>query len=265
MLVEDEAVDENVLKRTLVGHLEGVEDHAGDPEEDDVAPGDEDVCWVEALEVFGVEVWPAHDFEWPEAGAEPGVEDVWILLKMGAAAFWTNGRILAGADDFAAVLAIPDWNAVAPPELTGNAPVLDVFEPAGVDLFKAFRHEANVAGFHSCEGWLGEGRHLDEPLLADARLDGGVAAVAMADGVGVVFFVVEVFGAAEILDDLLAAFKTVEAVVLASVFVHLAVLVDDDDVWQIVALPHFEVVDVVAWRDLDAAGTKFRAQRIRRR
>ena len=56
---------------------------------------------IESCEVLGL-VGPAERGERPEAGAEPGVEHVGILLEVRRAAARAGGRGFARDDDFAA-------------------------------------------------------------------------------------------------------------------------------------------------------------------
>ncbi len=53
--------------------------HPGDPEEDDVEAGDEDVGREVFLQLLGL-LGPAERADGPEAGGEPGVEDVGVAL-----------------------------------------------------------------------------------------------------------------------------------------------------------------------------------------
>ena len=74
---------------------------------------------------------------------------------------------------------------MAPPELTGDAPVVDVFHPVEVGLREALGDELDRAVLDDADGFLGQGLHLDEPLRGDERLDIVMAAVAGADVVGI--------------------------------------------------------------------------------
>ena len=54
--------------------------HARNPEEEDVVAGLQHLRRVVARKVWRL-VGPAEGAEWPEAAAEPGVEDVALLLQ----------------------------------------------------------------------------------------------------------------------------------------------------------------------------------------
>ena len=89
------------------------------------------------------------------AGAEPRVEHVGILREIRAAALRALRRRACGArvavDDFdaridrgnhfLAIGAMPDGNAMAPPELARDAPVANIFDPLQQDGALIFGHD----------------------------------------------------------------------------------------------------------------------------
>ena len=82
-------------------------------------------------------------------------------------------------------------NAMTPPQLTRDTPVLEVFHPRHVRLRPAARVEGDLAvGNHvRCRPLeLVDG---DEPLLGQPRLERRITTVAVHDGVLVVIHVVE--------------------------------------------------------------------------
>src|SRR5690606_2398166 len=96
------------------------------------------------------------------------------------------GRLLVGADaDDLAVRAVPDRDAVAPPQLPRDASVVQVVDPVEVALLHLLRMDLDPAVADRVTGGLGERADLDPPLHGQARLDGGLAARAVADGVDV--------------------------------------------------------------------------------
>jgi hypothetical protein len=72
----------------------------------------------------------------------------------------------------------PRRNAVAPPELAADAPVLDVLHPVAVGVDPVRRHELHLAGFDELQAALGQRVHLHEPLVGQERLDHLAGAVA---------------------------------------------------------------------------------------
>ena len=82
--VPDETSEIDVAKRHFAHVLVPRHDHARDPEENDVRPGDKVGGRVEGLQgwilgVPGFVAGPAHRGEGPEPGTAPGVEDVGVL------------------------------------------------------------------------------------------------------------------------------------------------------------------------------------------
>ena len=234
--------------------LETREDHARNPEEDDVVARDERIRRVEILELRRL-FRPAERGERPERGGKPRVERVLVALQMRAAALRADLRLRFRNDRLAAV-AVPRGNLVAPPELTGNAPVLDVLHPIIVDFIHAVRDEADLAVFHDIHRRFRKRLHFHEPLRRNARLDDCTAAITGADVVLDRLNLDEVAARIEILHDLLSRLQCRHARVFASVFVDDAAVVHDVDDRQLVAQADLKVVRVVRRRDLHNAGAE---------
>ena len=132
--IAHQAVDVDLAERDVAHELDAEHDHAGDPEEQDVEAGDQQRGGVERAQVGGL-VGPAEGGEGPQAGAEPGVENVGVLREVGGAAVRAvrSGSSRATVISLA-VVAMPGGDAMAPPELARDAPVADVVHPLVVGL-----------------------------------------------------------------------------------------------------------------------------------
>ena len=249
-------MDENVLERNIFHEFTGHEHHAGNPEEDDVIARDQDAGREELLEIRRL-IRPAHGRERPEGRAEPCIEDVRVAVDVFAVAVLTFRNIFPANRGLAAVVAVPDRDLMAPPELAADAPVVDIFQPMVVNLNETIRDEFRVAIFDGFEGCFGQRFHLDEPLLGDEGFDRRLAARAMADGMGQFFDMIEEAQFFQVSDDGFTAIFTGHAVVFRTgFFVHRTVEVHDHDGFQVMALAHFKVVRVVSRRNLDGASTE---------
>ena len=199
---------------------------------------------------------PALRGEGPQLRAKPRVQHVLVLMDVVAAALGAHVGVLGKGILPAAVLAVEHGDAVAPPQLTADAPVLEVLHPGGVGLRPARGVEGDLAGVDSVERRTLELVDGNKPLLGQPRLQGGVATVAVHDGVVVLLDVVEQAVLLEPLDDGLAALVTRHAGELAVALDDHRVLVKDVDLRQVVSLTHSVVVGVVSRRDLNEAGTE---------
>ena len=255
LVIPDDAVDEHILEGDLLHLLHAGEDHPGHPEEDDVIAGDQHGGGIEILQLGGL-VRPAHGGEGPQGGAEPGVQHILVLAHMGGAALGTDGDGLLADGHLAAVIAVIGGDLVAPPQLAGDAPVMDVLHPVGIGLGEPLGDKADVAVIGHPEGFLGQGGHLHEPLGRDQRLHIVVAAVAGAHVVAVILGLDQIALLLQVFDDGLAALVTVHTLVGAAVFVDGAVVSDAADDLQIVPQAHLEVVGVVGGGHLHRAGAE---------
>ena len=186
--------------------------------------------------------------------------------------------------------AAPHRDAMAPPELTADAPVALLREPLVIHLAVAVlvrvEHDlralraigergqrarrrverrlrealalellARAAAHHDAAVDIG---HAHEPLLAEPRLDDRLAAVAVVDLDRAVFDLLDEPLRVEVRHDALARGEAIEALI-GALRCDRAVAVQHVDCADLaVALPHFVVVGVVRRRDLDAAGAERR-------
>ena len=181
LLVADDAGEIDVLERDpplqrLAGphKLQAGHDHARDPEENDVRARDERRGRVEVIEASLLHrglVRPAERGEGPKPRRGPSIEHVVFLhpiLRVGRTGerdmhLLRVGEVGLGERFLVESLGIPDRDAVAPPDLAADAPVLDVLQPVQVDLGPAVRVELDVAVAHGGLGLL-DARILEPPL-----------------------------------------------------------------------------------------------------
>ena len=178
--VADDAVNQHVFEGNALHVLQPGKNHAGDPEKDDVVSGDEDVRRIKIVEVgrlFG----ESQRRERPERGRKPGIQHVFVLVNMRAAAVLADGDVLLFHHDRPAVFAVECGNAVPPPKLTGNAPIPDILHPVEVDFGKTRGRKGDGLFAHLFDRGLCQRFHLDEPLLGDGRFHRVMAAIAMPD------------------------------------------------------------------------------------
>ena len=154
------------------------------------------------------------------------------------------------------VLAIPHGNAMPPPQLAADAPVLDVGHPVFVNFRPALGDKADLARRHRIEG----GRHLriaQKPLLAQPRLDRHIGALAVADVVLVILHAHEQPHLLEFGCRGLARREALHAGELRpGQFVERAVGVHHVEDLQTVALTDLEVRLVVRRRHFEHAGAE---------
>ena len=187
LAVAHKAVDEYFFKRNFLHKFHAHNQHARNPEENNIVTGYKHAGRIELLKQFGV-VRPAHGRERPQSGAEPGVQCVLVLMDMRAAAFRAFFKVGAAGAHFTAVIAVPNRNAVAPPNLAADAPVVNIFHPAGVVFGKAFRHKLGAPIGNAVHSGFYKRLHFYKPLRGNKRLYNIMAALAMANCVAVFFY-----------------------------------------------------------------------------
>ncbi len=124
---------------------------------------------------------------------------------------------------------MPRGDAMAPPQLAADAPVVDILHPVEIGLLVHLGCELDVAVFDSGDGLDGERLDFDEPLRGQARLDDRLASVAVADVVGVVLHARQQALSFEVGDDALARDVAVESGVGSSILVDVSGIVHHVD------------------------------------
>ena len=263
--VAHQAVDIDFFEGNFAVHaVHAHQHHARDPEEDDVKAGNEDVARIECFEIRRV-FRPALGGERPQRRGKPGIKHVFILVQWqvgGELVFGARRRFVFGDVDVA-VRVVPRRDAVTPPQLARDAPVLQVFHPVVVSVFPVFRHELDAAAAHRLNRRTGQFFHafgageIDEPLVGEVGLDDHAAAVAVGAFQGVRFYFFQQPGAVEVGDDFVARDPAVKAAIGGGdVVVQGGVRVHQVDDFHHVSLADGVVVKVVRGGDFHAAGAE---------
>ncbi len=250
-------MDIHRFERHFAGEFQRHHDHPGNPEENDVEAGHQHAARVEGIQFRRV-IRPAEGGEGPQCGAEPGVENIVVLAQWCVAqAVFCAHFCFTAADVDLAGLVIPGRDAMAPPQLAGNAPVLQVAHPGEIHVLVLFWHELDAAVFHRVDGRLRQCFHRHEPLVGEVRFNHHAGTVAARHHQLVVDDLLQQAEGIQVADDLFARHVTVHAAVgLGHLVVHGGVDGEQVDHRQVVALADVVVIEVVRGRDLDAAGAE---------
>jgi hypothetical protein len=262
----DDHVPEGHLAREGAGHHR----HPGHPEKDDVEARHQHAGGIPALQIGGALLGPAQGGEGPEAAGEPGVEGVGVLLehhrmgvhtpsklplRLGAGFRLIAGHHVGGAvGDLSSGFAHhkPGGDAVAPPQLAGDAPVADVGEPVAIHLAPALRHEAGIGSLQGLAAASRQGLRFHEPLGGEQGLHRHLAAVGERHAVAVGLHLCQKAALLHRRHHRLARLEAIQASEAPGRCVHGAVLGHHRDQRQVVALANGEVVGVVGGGHLDA-------------
>jgi hypothetical protein len=180
VLVRHQGIDVDLLERHLPRELEPHHHHAGNPESEDIPTGDKHRGRIKRLQIGCLS---RANPRWKKATkptktrypTRPDLEsNASPRRKKGKR--WVRPR---SQTPFAITTGV-DRDAMAPPDLTANAPVLNVGEPTVVLVAPRFGRKLRPPIRHGLQGFLGKGFHLDEPLLGIIRLHDRAATVAMA-------------------------------------------------------------------------------------
>ena len=128
-----------------------------------------------------------------------------------------------------AVLAVVSRDPVSPPELPGDAPVLDILQPVAVGVLKFIGVELDCVVLNHLEGLLGQIGHTQEPLGTQLRLYHCVGTLRVTHLVGIVLYLLHQTGFLKVFHYRLAASEAVHTGILHAFVVERAVVVEDID------------------------------------
>lgn len=77
------------------------------------------------------------------------------------------------AENFA-VRTVPNRHLVPPPELARDAPGLNIAHPFEIGFLIRFRHKFHIAVLYGLNGFDGQLRRIDKPLVGKHRLNNDV-------------------------------------------------------------------------------------------
>ena len=266
-LVTHDTCEIDMLERHLTTILVTGHDHAGHPEEDDIRAGDKVGCRIIVFDlgIVGM-VDTVEDGDRPQPGREPRVETVALLLQVSGG----QSRVLLlrelqsllgrlSHDKVALAvgsLEIVSRDAVAPPQLTRDTPVLDVLQPVAIGVLVFLGIELNVVVHHRRQGDVSEVLHLQEPLCRELRLDRHIGTLGEAHLVVIVLDLLHQSGIGQIDGNLLAHVHTVLTDIESGSLRDGTVIVEDVDGLQMMLQSEHVVIDVVSRGDFQTAGTK---------
>ena len=145
---------------------------------------------------------------------------------MGAAAFRAFFRHSASYNgDLAAVITGISRDTMAPPELTGNTPVVDIVQPVLINLAETVRNEVYFAVLLCLAGSFCHICHFYKPLRFDHRLYGCLTSVVSSYVMNVILNLYQKTKLFEILYHGFSCLVAVHAGVFAALVVHGSVIV----------------------------------------
>ena len=138
-------------------------DHARHPEEQDLVGCNQKGRRIEHFLVPRL-LRPAQGRERQQPRREPCIEHVRILLQLAVPAIRTLSGNLACHHHALTLPAVPHRNAVSPPQLARDTPVIDVVHPVQINLPVILGDNRDLALLHRRDRMRGQGLDLHEPL-----------------------------------------------------------------------------------------------------
>ena len=145
----------------------------------------------------------------------------------------------------AIVVEVVGWDAMTPPKLTADTPVLDVLQPMAIGVLILLRVEFDVIIHYWRKGDVSKVLHLEEPLCREFWLDRHIGALRESHLIIIIFDLLHETGILKVDGNLLAHIHTILTYVHASSLADSSIVIEDVDGLQTMLQTESVVVDVV--------------------
>ncbi len=125
VLIPYQGMDIDILERYISHETGAHHHHTCHPEEENIKAGDQGTGGIESFEKLGI-FGPSHGRKWPQGTAEPGIQHITLLDNVTGIAQAALFRIHLFNHNLIALGTFPYRNPVSPPDLAGDAPVLNI-------------------------------------------------------------------------------------------------------------------------------------------
>ena len=132
-----------------------------------------------------------------------------------------------------------------PPNLAGNTPVANVFQPVIIGLVPSIRNDARLTGFYCLNGFLCQRFCLYKPLSRQIRFHHGMASVTVPNAVLIWFDFFQQFFFFQGFYNGLAGFESIQAFKFSRLGCHHSVITNHFNRWQIVSQSDFKIVGIM--------------------
>ncbi len=245
-----------MTERNFLFEFQSHHNHPRHPEENNVITCYQHACRIE-LPQFHRVFRPAHSRKGPQGGAKPSIQHVRILLDS-AAAMRTCRQIIPRNNGFATAFAVPSGNAMTPPNLPGNTPVANIFQPVQIRAAETLRHKLHPPVPHYFHRRFRQGLHFHKPLFRHQRLHNSAAALTMPYCMRMTFHFDQNAHLLEIRQEGLTALVTILPGIFTGFFGHIAFRANDNNLLQIVPLSHFKVIRIMGRCNFHGTSTESR-------
>src|SRR5258706_8381918 len=121
--------------------------------------------------------------------------------------------------------AIPNRDAMSPPQLAADTPILDVFHPVVISLLEVFGYDLNATVLHGIKRGFCQRINRHEPLLRDHRLDNFSAALRAWDGGRIRLGLDDETGGFHISPEIFTRVESILTLIFCSAFVDLCLAI----------------------------------------
>ena len=165
----------------------------------------------------------------------------------------TNGCFILPNIDVT-VLVVPGGDTVPPPKLSANAPVLDITHPREVGVFPLLGDKFDGSCFYCFNSRTGQFFRVHVPLQGQPGLNHHTRPIPSGDLQAVILNLLQQTQFVHRLDYRLSAFVAIHpSKCLRNLIIQMSIGGEDINHGKLMTLAHRVIVEVMCWRDFDAA------------
>ncbi len=249
-------MDQYGVKGNLIHICKTGENHSGNPEGDDIIRSNKGTGWIEICEIFRF-IGPSQRREGPQCRGKPCVQRIRILRHM-TAAFGTSLNFFRRNLQMTAcfVVTIICRNAVSPPQLTGNAPVTNIFHPVEIVFLESLGNKLDFSTAYRLNSRFCKGFHFHKPLQTHPRLHCSVAAVARAYIMAMIFNPQQISALVQVLHNRTAGVIPIHSSICRIILCNLCIRCHHNGHVQVMPATNLKVVRVMGRRNFYTSCSK---------
>mmetsp|Transcript_24704 Transcript_24704/g.44681 ORF Transcript_24704/g.44681 Transcript_24704/m.44681 type:complete len:214 (-) Transcript_24704:927-1568(-) len=145
---------------------------------------------------------------------------------------------------------------MSPPKLPRHAPVMNISEPVAPGLIESLRHNLNVPVLHCLESFCSHPFRLYKPLAAHKRLNNLTSTLRTRNTLHMWFNFDCQVSSFNVFPELCSSVKSIQPIVVTSIYIHRPVLVHNIDNWQVLLLSNLIIIRVVTRRNFQSTSAK---------
>ncbi|MBA7656365.1 hypothetical protein ES703_64289 [subsurface metagenome] len=146
---------------------------------------------------------------------------------------------------------------MSPPQLPRDTPIPNIFQPVEINLFPSGQVKGNITSLYNLNCLFCKRFHFYEPLFRKIGLNYCIAAVTVANRIGVLCDLLQESHLFQITNKCFSGIKPIHSLILTCFLCHFSFTIYNKDYIKIMSFRYLEIIRIVCWSDLYESRSKF--------